>query len=116
MNSVGKVIRERMEKGKTTREIHYYVSSCEVDAGLLEMVTRGHWGIENGLHWPLDVIFREDKLRYRERIGARNLSIIRKITLGVLGRDKTLKYGREGKKLAAATSSIYRENILENLF
>jgi predicted transposase YbfD/YdcC len=116
MNSVGKVIRERTEKGKTTKEIHYYISSCEVDAGILEMATRSHWGVENGLHWALDVVFREDKLRYRERNGARNLSIIRKITLGALGRDKTLKCGKEGKRLAAATDSTYRENLLKNLF
>jgi predicted transposase YbfD/YdcC len=58
MNSVGKVIRERTEKGKTTKEIHYYISSCEVDAGILEMATRSHWGVENGLHWALDVVFR----------------------------------------------------------
>lgn len=82
----------------------------------MEVVTRGHWGVENGLHWPLEVIFREDKLRYRERIGARNLSTIRKITLGLLGRDKTLKCGREGKRLVAATNAAYRENVLKNLF
>lgn len=116
MNSIGKVIRERTEKGKITKEIHYYISSCEIDAGVLELATRGHWGVENGLHWSLDVIFREDKLRYRERNGARNLSIIRKITLGALGRDKTLKCGREGKRLLAATDGVYRANILKNLF
>lgn len=116
MNSIGKVIRERTEKGKITKEIHYYISSCEIDARVLELATRGHWGVENGLHWSLDVIFREDKLRYRERNGARNLSIIRKITLGALGRDKTLKCGREGKRLLAATDGVYRANILKNLF
>lgn len=116
MSSVGKVIRERTEKGITTKEIHYYISSCEVDAGILEMAIRGHWGVENGLHWSLDVIFREDKLRYRERNGARNMSTIRKITLGALGRDKTVKCGREGKRLLAATDSTYREKVLKNLF
>ena len=116
MISLGKVIRERTEQGTTTKEIHYYISSCEVDAGILEMATRGHWGVENGLHWSLDVIFREDKLRYRERNGARNLSTIRKITLGALGRDKTVKCGREGKRLLAATDWMYREKILKNLF
>ena len=62
------------------------------------------------------MIFREDKLRYRERNGATNLSIIRKITQEALGRDKTVKCGREGKRLLAATNPMYRENILENLF
>jgi len=116
MKSVGKVIRERTEKGKTTKETHYYISSCEIDAKVLEMVTRGHWGVENGLHWSLDVVFKEDKLRYRARNGASNLSTIRKITLGMLSRDKTAKCGREGKRLLAATDPVYRDKVLKNLF
>ncbi len=61
LQSLGIVIRERTERGKTTTEIHYYISSCEIDAQLLEVATRGHWGVEC-LHWMLDVVFREDKL------------------------------------------------------
>ena len=90
-------------------------SSCEIDAKLLEVATRGHWGVEC-LHWMLDVVFREDKLRYRERIGAQNLSTIRKIILGVLAQDKTLKCGREGKRLIASSDPKYRELILKSIF
>ncbi len=64
----------------------------------------------------LDVVFREDKLRYRERTGARNLSTIRKIVLGVLARDDTLKCGKEGKRLIASSDSKYRDLILKNIF
>ena len=116
MKSIGMVIRERTEKEKTTKEVQYYISSCEIDAKVLAKATRGHWGVENNLHWTLDVIFREDKLRYRERTGAQNLSVIRKIILGALGRDKTLKCGKEGKRLRAAVDPTYREKILKNLF
>jgi predicted transposase YbfD/YdcC len=115
LKSLGMVIRERTEKGKTSTEIHYYISSCEIDAKLLERATRGHWGVEC-LHWMLDVVFKEDKLRYRERIGAQNLSIIRKIILGVLAQDKTLKCGREGKRLIASSDPKYRELILKSIF
>jgi hypothetical protein len=68
------------------------------------------------MYWELDVTYREDKLRYRERIGAQNLETIRKLSLGALARDKILRCGKEGKKLAAATDFQYRESILKNFF
>lgn len=116
MKSLGMVIRERTIQNKKTKEIQYYISSSEIDAKCLSIATRGHWAVENNLHWTLDVIFREDKLRYRERIGAQNISIIRKVIVGALGRDKTLKCGKEGKRLRAAVDPKYREEILKNLF
>ena len=116
LKSLGMVIRKRTLKGQTNTEVHYYISSCEIDARLLEKATRGHWGVENSLHWVLDVTFREDKIRYRDRIGAQNLATIRKITLGALAKDNTLKCGKEGKRLVAATDPLYRESILKNLF
>lgn len=115
LQSVGKVVRIRTDKGKTTTETEYYISSCEIDAQLLEKVVRGHWAIENSLHWVLDVTFREDKLRYRDRIGAQNLATVRKIVLGALSRDKTLKCGKRNKRLMAATDPEYRKKILKLL-
>lgn len=116
LQSIGMVVRERTEKGKSTKEIHYYISSCEINAQLLAKVTRGHWGIENSLHWVLDVIFREDKLRYRDKIGAQNLASVRKIVLASLSQDDALKCGKAGKRLAAATDEKYRESLLKYLF
>lgn len=116
LKSVGMVIRERTVKGRSAREVQYYLSSCRIDGRLLAKVTRGHWGIENGLHWVLDVIFREDKLRYRQRVGAQNLASIRKIALGVLAQGKTLRVGKAGKRLVAATDPSYREKILKQFF
>ncbi len=69
LQSVSMVIRNRTEKRKTNREIEYYVLSCEEKAHILAKVVRSYWGIENSLHWILDVTFREAKLRYRDRIG-----------------------------------------------
>lgn len=116
LKSIGMVRRERTCKGKTSVEVEYYISSCEIDAQLLARVTRGHWGIENSLHWVLDVTFREDKLRYRDKVGAENLATVRKISLGALSKDKTMKVGKAGKRLVAATDPDYREQILKNLF
>lgn len=103
-------------KGKTSREMECYVSSCKVDAHLLEKVVRGHWGIENSFHWVLDVSFRENKLRYRDRIGVQNLASIRKLVLGALTKDKILKCGKKNKRLIAAADSVYREKVLKLLF
>jgi predicted transposase YbfD/YdcC len=116
LRSAGMVARERTIGEKTSVEVQYYISSCEIDAKLLEKVARGHWGIETSLHWVLDVVFREDKLRYRERIGAQNLSAVRKLVLGALAKDTTLKCGKAGKRLTAATNPQYREIILKKLF
>ena len=116
LQSIGKVVRTREQKGKISTESEYYISSCKIDARLLEKVVRGHWGIENSLHWVLDVTFQEDKLRYRDRIGAQNLASIRKVVLGALAKDKKLKCGKKNKRLIAATDPSYRGKLLKLIF
>ncbi len=113
VKSLGMVIRERTLRKKTTQEIQYYINSIEIDGKLFEKSARGHWGVENGLHWSLDVVLREDNSRYRDRIGAQNLAIMRKITLGILTKDKSKKCGIAAKRLAALGSPAYRENLLK---
>lgn len=116
VKSLGMVIRERSVKDKETREIQYYINSIEIDAKLFENSVRGHWGVENGLHWRLDVMLREDQNRYRDRIGAQNLAALRKIVLGVLSKEKSKKRSIASKRLLAAMDPKYREEILKNLF
>jgi len=115
LKSIGMVVREREIKGKIEKECVYYIMSIEMDAKLFERCVRGHWAVENSLHWRLDVIFREDESRYRDKIGAQNLSIIRKMTLGALSRDKISKGGIQAKRLRAAGNAQYREFVLKNL-
>lgn len=112
LKTIGMVIRERTIKGKTTQEIHYYIGSIEIDGQLFEKSVRGHWGVEC-LHWYLDVVLREDDNRYRDKIGAQNLAVLRKITLGVLTKDKTKKCGCAAKRLAALGDFQYREKLLK---
>ena len=116
LKSAGKITRERTLKGKTSIETQYYISSCEIDAKLLEKVTRGHWSIENSLHLVLDVTFREDHSRYRDRIGAQNLATIRKLAHAALAKENTLKCGKAGKRVAAATDPGYREKVIKLFF
>lgn len=115
LKSLGMAVRDRKIGKKQEQETVYYLMSTEIDAKLLEKCVRGHWAVENSLHWRLDVIFREDESRYREKIGAENLSLVRKMALGALSRDKSVKGGIQSKRLRAAASSTYREYILKNL-
>jgi predicted transposase YbfD/YdcC len=86
LKTIGMVIRERTIKNKTTQEIHSYITSIEIDGKLFEKSVRGHWGVEC-LHGYLDVILREAESRYRDKIGAQNLAVLRKITIGVLAKN-----------------------------
>lgn len=113
---VGRVIRKRTKGEKTTEETVYYITSLDFEAEQFGKSVREHWGVENGLHWALDVIFYEDGHRYQNRIGAANLSLMRKIALGVLTRDTTVKKGRATKQMKAISSPAYRNHLLKNCF
>jgi predicted transposase YbfD/YdcC len=70
--------------GKTTTSTRYYLSSARLSAAAFAKAVRGHWAIENGLHWVLDTAFREDDARARKNHAPENLAIIRKLALNVL--------------------------------
>jgi predicted transposase YbfD/YdcC len=113
MKSVVRVIRRRTFKDRSTFETCYFITSLEIDAKLFAYAVRGHWGIENNLHWSLDVVFREDHNKYRDRVGAQNLSAVRKMALGFLKKDETVKKSLKRKQFQALTSSDFREIILK---
>jgi hypothetical protein len=75
---------------------------------------RGHWGIENHLHWQLDVSFRADECRVHRDHAPANLSVIRRFALGLLKRETSCKRGIETKRLKCAASDEYREKALFN--
>lgn len=112
---VGRVSRKRTKKGKTSLEICYYITSL-LDIDKFAKSVRKHWGIENGLHLSLDVIFEEDKHRYQDKIGAANLSLLRKVALAVLAKDTSLKCGKPARQMRAATSTTYRDHLVKNCF
>src|SRR5215218_6828702 len=76
---------------KVESEIRYFLSSCPDSPAVLGQAVRTHWAVENALHWVLDVTFREDDSRVRGRAAARNLALLRKIALNIIGRDRTSK-------------------------
>ena len=115
IQAIARIHRERTEKGVTSNETIYYIASLKPNADVIGNVTRGHWGVEIQ-HWYLDVVFRQDKSRYRNRIGARNLAVLRKIALNSLLREDSLKRGIATKQCAAACNPSYREKVLKKLF
>ena len=70
------------------------------------------WGIENGLHWVLDVTFREDDSRVRDRTAARNLAILRKIAINLMGRDRTPRISMRARRKQAAWNDDYMLALL----
>ena len=105
---------ERYHKatGKTEREIRYYITSLKPDAAKLNRVVRQHWGIENKLHWVLDVGFGEDLSRKRAGHAAQNFSILNRIALNILKQEKTSQRGIKGKRLKAAWDHPYLLKLL----
>jgi predicted transposase YbfD/YdcC len=116
LKTIVRISRKRKEGTKIHEETIYYISSMGQEAELIANVVRSHWRIENSLHWRLDVIFGQDKSRYRDRNGARNLAICRKMALNLLQKETTLKRGMATKQAAAIANPAYREKVLKNLF
>ena len=90
----------------------YYITSLEVNAEELQKMIRLHWGIENKLHWCLDVAFSEDASRKRTGNAAQNFSVLSKIALNLLRQDKQTRQGLKGKRLKAAYDNNYLVKIL----
>lgn len=95
-----------------TYQTRYYISSLPNDAAHLLQVKRSHWAIENGLHWVLDVAFREDDSRVRKGHGARNLALFRHMAINLLKQEKTAKGGIHNKRMQAAWNEQYLLKVL----
>ena len=105
------VERERIIGAEVTRDTRYFIASI-VGAQAIGRAVRLHWGIENSLHWVLDIAFREDESRVREGHSAQNFAILRHIALNLLRQDKTAKLGVKAKRLKAGWDEPYLRTIL----
>jgi predicted transposase YbfD/YdcC len=113
LRSVGLVESVRQEgEQKPTVERRYYLSSLPVDVDQFARAVREHWGVENKVHWVLDVQFGEDQSRARAGHAAENLATLRRLALNLLRRDKTKKRGIRGKQLNAAWNHPYLLHLL----
>ena len=91
LQTIGMVESERIINGKVERETRYYMSSREPDAQVFGGRVRGHWSIENSLHWVLDVAMREDEARMRKDHSAENMAVMRHIAVNLLKRKRRTK-------------------------
>ena len=95
-----------------SEETLLYISSLAAQAKMIGEVIRSHWGIENSLHWVLDIAFREDECRKRKDHSAENFAMLRRITLNLLKQEKTCKRSIAGKRLLAGWDEGYLEKVL----
>jgi predicted transposase YbfD/YdcC len=84
LRSMGVAIRESRQGDKVTREVRYFICSIRVSVKRFARAVRGHWAIENTLHWCLDVTFREDESRLRNRHAANNLAWLKRFAISLL--------------------------------
>ena len=105
-------VNETVCQGKATREVRYYIVSRWISAKRFGGAVRSHWGIENSLHWQLDVTFGEDQSRLRQGHADANFSSLRRTALSLLKNNKTKKVGIKNKRLLAALDEEYLAEVL----
>ena len=106
--------REREVKGVNTSTAHYYLTSRAGTAAELAGLIRSHWGIENGLHWVLDVAFREDEGRTRDLNAGANLALLRRVAVSLRKRAKA-KGGIQTRRLMAAWDDQFLLQVLQGI-
>jgi predicted transposase YbfD/YdcC len=106
-------IRRLLGKNQVQKSRRYYISSLPSQSGeRLAGLIRNHWTIENSQHWTLDTAFNEDQNRVRKDHGDQNLAVLRRIALGLLRRDKSVKLGARNKRLKAGRNRKYLMAVL----
>ncbi len=110
--SIGRQDSMRVVNGKTTIKTRYFISSLPNNAHLLANSIRQHWGIENSLHWVLDVAFREDDSRIRKDNAPQNFAILRHVANSLLQQNKSVKTGIKNKRLKAGWDNEYLAKVL----
>ena len=110
--AIGWTINDTMRGGKRCYEMRYYIMSRKLSAKEFAAAVRGHWSIENSLHWQLDVTFGEDQSRLRRGHADANFSILRRTALSLLKNNKTIKVGVKNKRLTAGWDDTYLQQVL----
>jgi len=112
LKSIGVAISDTVRDGKSCSHVRYYILSRKLSARRFAAGVRGHWSIENRLHWQLDVTFQEDQSRVRRGHADANCSLLRRTALSLLKNNQTAKVGVKNKRLLAASSEEYLEEVL----
>lgn len=112
LRTIALVESERTAAGRTAVARRYYLSSLAPDAKRILKAARGHWGIENKLHWVLDMAFDEDRCRVRMGHAPQNLATLRHLTINLLKRETSRKMGIARKRLMAGWDAAYLAKII----
>lgn len=112
LRSVVVVVTEREQGGKSVAERRYYISSRKAGAKTLLSVIRGHWGVENSLHWVLDVTFAEDAHRIADLGAAENFALLRRLALSLLKRANGGKGSTRSKQMRAGWDNDFLAQVI----
>jgi predicted transposase YbfD/YdcC len=112
--SIVMVIRQSIDHAtkKQTGDVRYFLSSVKPTARRLARIIRSHWGIENGLHWVLDIAFNEDRLRTKDRNAIDNLALLNRLAVSLLRQDHSVKAGVKCKRKKAGWDDDYLQHLL----
>lgn len=112
LKQIGVAISDTTRDGKPCDDVRYYILSKRLTARRFGTLVRSHWGIENSLHWQLDMGFDEDRNRSRKDHAAANLAVLRRIALSLLKNETTSKVGVKNRRLTAAWNTDYLHKVL----
>jgi predicted transposase YbfD/YdcC len=112
LHSIVRINAERHIKGKSSQETRYYICSRAASAAELLQAVRAHWGIENRVHWILDVVFDEDGSRARSGYAQQNLAAMRRLAINMLNEEKSSKHSLKGKRQLAGWDESYLERVV----
>lgn len=112
LGSIAMLESERHTEAGIARERRYYISSLDAEAEALLAAVRSHWGIENELHWVLDMVFREDESRIRRDHGGENMAVLRHIALNLLRQDETKRLSLRMKRKRAGWDDAFLAEVV----
>jgi predicted transposase YbfD/YdcC len=113
LQAIGRVESERrFPSGACSQETRYYLLSAPLLASRFQATVRGHWGIENQVHWVLDMAFLEDQSRVRVGHGAENLTVLRRLAVNILRQDQSSRMGIKARRMKAAWDLSYLLHLL----
>jgi predicted transposase YbfD/YdcC len=115
IKTIGMVKSKRILNDIESVEVRLHISSLKPDVQMYAKAVRGHWGIENSLHWVLDIAFREDEQRVRKDYAPENLSILRKFALNLFKKETSIKAGINAKRKKAGWDTDFLLKILKGI-